>query len=136
MAPSLPPQFLFATGIENSCPTIQGGRVRVDEMAKCGHYEHWRTDFALVQELGVSYLRYGPPIHRTWTAHRSYDWSFADETYADLRRRAIVPVTDLCHFGVPDWVGVFQNHDFPDLFAEYARAFAERFPWVQLYTPV
>src|SRR4051812_18585787 len=136
MAPSLPPQFLFATGIENSCPTIQGGRVRVDEMAKCGHYEHWRTDFALVQELGVIYLRYGPPIHGTWTAHRRYDWSFADETYADLRRRAIVPVTDLCHFGVPDWVGDFQNHDFPELFAEYARAFAARFPWVQLYTPV
>jgi beta-glucosidase len=43
---------------------------------------------------------------------------------------------DLCHFGVPDWIGDFQNPDFPRLFADYARAFAERFPWVQLYTPV
>jgi beta-glucosidase/6-phospho-beta-glucosidase/beta-galactosidase len=43
---------------------------------------------------------------------------------------------DLCHFGVPDWIGDFQNPDFPELFAGYARAFACRFPWVQLYTPV
>jgi len=127
---------MFATGIENSCPTIEGGRVRVDEMAKCGHYEQWRTDFALLQELGVSYLRYGPPILRTWTGDTSYDWSFADETYAELHRLNVVPITDLCHFGVPDWIGNFQNGDFPELFASYARAFAERFPWVQLYTPV
>jgi beta-glucosidase/6-phospho-beta-glucosidase/beta-galactosidase len=37
---------------------------------------------------------------------------------------------------VPDWIGDFQNPDFPELFADYARAFAQRFPWVQLYTPV
>src|SRR4029079_8568079 len=28
------------------------------------------------------------------------------------------------------------NPDFPNLFAAYAKAFAQRFPWVQLYTPV
>ena len=37
---------------------------------------------------------------------------------------------------MPDWIGDFQNPDFPALFAAYARAFAQRFPWVQLYTPV
>jgi beta-glucosidase len=37
---------------------------------------------------------------------------------------------------VPDWIGNFQNPDFPQLFATYAGAFADRFPWVQLYTPV
>jgi beta-glucosidase/6-phospho-beta-glucosidase/beta-galactosidase len=37
---------------------------------------------------------------------------------------------------VPDWVGDFQNPDFPTLFADYVRAFAVRFPWVQFYTPV
>ena len=128
--------FLFATGIENSYPTINGGRTRVDEMEACGHYTHWRKDFDLVQELGLSFLRYGPPIHRTWLGPDRYDWSFADETYHELRRCDIIAITDLCHFGVPDWIGNFQNPDFPELFGEYARAFAERFPWVQLYTPV
>lgn len=130
------PAFMFATGIENSIPTIRNGRTRVDEMAKCRHYEQWRKDFDLVQELGLTFLRYGPPLHTTWKAPGRYDWSFADETFRELERREIIPITDLCHFGVPDWLGNFQNPDFPRLFADYARAFAERFRWVQLYTPV
>ena len=130
------PVFLFATGIENSVPTIDGGRTRRDEMAECGHYDNWRTDFECVDELGVRFLRYGPPIHSTFTGPNKFDWTFADETFADLRARDIVPITDLCHFGLPDWLGNFQNPDFPDLFAAYARAFSERFPWVQLFTPV
>src|SRR5262249_33459404 len=65
-----------------------------------------------------------------------YDWSFADATFGELRRQEITPIADLCHFGVPDWIGTFQNADFPQLFAAYAEAFARRFPWVQLYTPV
>lgn len=127
---------MFATGIENSCPTIDSGRIRVDQMESCGHYRLWREDFALVQDLGISILRYGPPIHRTYLGPGRYDWSFADETFGELRRADIAPITDLCHFGVPDWMGNFQNSDFPELFATYASAFARRFPWVQLYTPV
>jgi beta-glucosidase len=130
------PTFMFATGIENSYPTINEGRVRVDEMEKCGHYKYWKTDFEKVEELGIRFLRYGPPFHRTFVGPDRLDWSFADETFRELKRRQIIPITDLCHFGVPDWIGNFQNPDFPQLFAGYARAFAERFPWVQLYTPV
>jgi beta-glucosidase/6-phospho-beta-glucosidase/beta-galactosidase len=130
------PGFIFATGIENSAPTIQGGRLRVDEMEKCGHYQHWRTDFSLVQELGIDFLRYGPPLHRTFLGPECFDWSFTDEAFGEIFRRNIVPIVDLCHFGVPDWIGNFQNPDFPRLFANYAKAFAERYPWVQLYTPV
>lgn len=128
--------FMFATGVENSIPKIKGGRVRVDQMASCGHYTHWRKDFDLVQEMGLSFLRYGPPLHTTLLGADRYDWEFADVTFAELRRRNIVPIVDLCHFGLPDWLGDFQNPDFPEVFARYAKAFATRFPWVQLYTPV
>ncbi|WP_188562438.1 family 1 glycosylhydrolase [Hymenobacter frigidus] len=130
------PQFLFATGIENSNPTIQNGTLRVDELEKCNHYQLWEKDFDLVDELGIRFLRYGPPIHTTFLGPDKYDWAFADLTFQDLLRRNIAPIVDLCHFGVPDWIGNFQNPDFPVLFAQYARAFAQRFPWVQLYTPV
>jgi len=130
------PLFLFATGIENSIPTIQNGRVRRDQMEECGHYLHWERDFELVEELGIRFLRYGPPLYRTFLGPGRFDWEFTDLTFARLRARDIVPIVDLCHFGVPDWIGDFQNPDFPDLFAEYAGAFARRFPWVQLYTPV
>lgn len=127
---------MFATGIENSIPTIRGGTVRMDEMEKCGHYRHWKKDFHLARSLGLNFLRYGPPLHRTFLGQDKYDWSFADETFNELRRLDMVPIVDLCHFGVPGWIGNFQNPEFPELFAGYARAFAQRFPWVQLYTPV
>jgi beta-glucosidase len=130
------PAFLFATGIENSAPTIKHGRLRVDEMDKCGHYRYWREDFDLVQELGILFLRYGLPLHQTWLDVERYDWAFADQTFGELQARDLVPIADLCHFGVPDWLGNFQNPDFPELFAGYAKSFAERFPWIQLYTPI
>ena len=130
------PFFMFATGIENSIPTIGNGRVRVDELEKCAFYENWRTDFDLLEEIGVSFLRYGPPLHRTFIAPDRFDWEFADLTMNRLKELDVAPIADLCHFGVPDWIGDFQNPDFPELFEGYARAFATRYPWVQLYTPV
>src|SRR3954463_12390635 len=36
----------------------------------------------------------------------------------------------------PGWIGGFANPAFPRLFAEYAKAFAGRYPWVRRYTPV
>ncbi len=135
-----PPQhFLFATGIENSYPVVSAGdgRLRrVDEMEKCGHYRRWKEDFHLVKQLGLEYLRYGPPYYREHLGPGRYQWDFADQTYAELRRLGIRTITDLCHFGVPDWVGSFQNPDWPELFAGYAAAFARRFPWVRFYTPI
>jgi beta-glucosidase/6-phospho-beta-glucosidase/beta-galactosidase len=128
--------FMFATGIENSIPTINNGRTRIDQMEKCGHYKHWRTDFELLKELDLQVLRYGPPLHTTFVGPGRYDWSFADLTLCELERLNVIPIIDLCHFGVPDWIGNFQNPDFPELFASYAEAFAERYPWVQLYTPI
>ena len=130
------PYFMFATGIENSVPTINHGRTRIDQYEKCGHYKHWKEDFALAKELGTMFLRYGPPIHRSWLGPNQYDWEFADVTFAEIKRLDLVPIVDLCHFGVPDWLGNFQNPDFPALFAQFAEAFADRFPWIQLYTPV
>jgi beta-glucosidase len=135
-SPRPPVPFLFATGIEASAPTIDGGRTRVDELEKCGHYDRWEEDLRLVAELGIGCLRYGPPLHRAFLDRDRFDFAFADAGFGLLRRLGVVPIADLCHFGVPDWIGTFQNPDFPELFAGYAAAFARRFPWVQLYTPV
>jgi beta-glucosidase/6-phospho-beta-glucosidase/beta-galactosidase len=128
-------EFLFATGIENSYPVIAGG-VRVDEMEKCGHYRHWEEDLDLVRETGLRYLRWGPALYKTFLAPGRYDWAWFDDVMDGLRRRDIEPVLDLCHFGVPDWLGDFQNADFPEYFAEYAAACARRYPHVRYWTPV
>ena len=129
-------EFMFATGIECSYPTLDGGRWRVDELAMCGHYRHWRRDLELVRALGISYLRYGPPLHEICRDPNRYDWSFMDAVAEEMRRLGIKPIIDLCHFGVPDWLENFQNPKMPETLAAYAGAFAERYPWVQHYTPV
>src|SRR5438477_9872590 len=79
--------FMFATGIENSSPTIGHGRVRIDEMDSCGHYMKWRLDFDKVQELDIRFLRYGVPLYKVYLGPNLFDWSFSDEVFADLRRR-------------------------------------------------
>ncbi|GJG89558.1 hypothetical protein tb265_47390 [Gemmatimonadetes bacterium T265] len=132
-------RFLFATGIECSYPTALGrdGRpVRRDQLAECGHYVRWREDLALVRDLGLRVLRYGLPYYRVHLAPDRYDWGFADAALAEIRRLGITPILDLLHFGVPDWVGDFQNPELPLHFARYADAVAERYPWVRFYTPV
>lgn len=132
-------KFMFSTGIENSYPTIllpDGRTKRVDELEKTDHYNQWEKDFGLVKELGIEFLRYGPPYYKTHTAPGQYDWAFADETFAKLKELHITPIVDLLHFGIPDWMGNFQNPSFPHYFAEYASAFAKRYPDLQLYTPI
>jgi beta-glucosidase/6-phospho-beta-glucosidase/beta-galactosidase len=129
-------RFMFATGIECSYPTLEGGRWRMDQMAACEHYRHWRTDLELVRELGLRYLRYGPPLHLIHQGSGNYEWTFLDEVADGMQRLGIVPIMDLCHFGVPDWLQNFQNPEVPHALADYARAFARRYPWVRLYTPV
>ena len=131
-----PRNFMFATGIECSYPTIQQGRVRRDLLAECGHYDRWKEDLGLVKELGLRVLRYGLPYHRTHLGPGKYDWEFADQVMAEMQRLKITPILDLLHFGVPDWLGNFQNPALPIHFAAYAAAVAERYPWVKLYTPV
>src|SRR5215213_962146 len=132
-------KFMFATGIENSYPTIQlpdGTTKRIDEMEKCCHYKNWQRDFELVRKMGISFLRYGPPYYKTHTGPGQFDWEFTDDTFHKMKELNIIPIVDLCHFGVPDWMGDFQNPDFPQYFSEYARAFALRFPYIQYYTPI
>jgi beta-glucosidase/6-phospho-beta-glucosidase/beta-galactosidase len=138
-SPAGPSRFIFATGIECSYPTItgpDGRRRRVDELEKTYHYRHWQEDLRLVRQLGLRHLRYGPPYHRVHLGPGRYDWEFTDRAFAEMRRLGLVPIVDLCHFGVPDWIGDFQNPDWPEHFAAYAGAFAARYPWVQFYTPV
>jgi beta-glucosidase/6-phospho-beta-glucosidase/beta-galactosidase len=128
--------FMFATGVECSAPTIKNKRVRRDLLEECGHYERFREDLQLVVDLGLRVLRYGLPIHRIYLAPGKYDWSFADEAMGEIRRLDITPILDLLHFGVPDWLGDFQNPELPGRFAEYAAAVAERYSWVRYYTLV
>ena len=129
-------EFMFATGIECSYPTINGGRWRIDQLAETKHYANWRRDLELVRELGLRYLRYGPPLHLIFLAPGKYDWAFMDRVCEAMQQLQIVPIMDLCHFGVPDWLENFQNGELAQRLSEYAGEFARRYSWVKFYTPV
>jgi beta-glucosidase/6-phospho-beta-glucosidase/beta-galactosidase len=131
--------FAFATGIECSNPAVvdaRGNRLRRDLLTECGHLERFREDLQLVKELGIPCLRYGLPNHLISLGPDRFDWSFADEAMAQIQRLGITPILDLLHFGIPDWMGDFQNAEMPLHFANYAGAVAQRYPWVRGYTPV
>ena len=133
-----PGRFLFATGIECSYPTIRqkGKTIRRDQLEETCHYHHWKQDLKLVHDLGLRALRYGLPYYKTHLGPERYDWDFADEVMREMRRLKIEPILDLLHFGLPDWLGDFQNPELPLHFAAYAEAVAKRYPWVRFYTPV
>src|SRR3954454_2639200 len=91
-------QFIFATGMENSYPTIQlpDGKIkRVDEMEKTKHYDNWQTDLELVNAIGNTHLRYGPPYYKTHLSPGKYDWEFTDNTFKKLQELNIIPIVDL-----------------------------------------
>jgi beta-glucosidase/6-phospho-beta-glucosidase/beta-galactosidase len=131
-----PGNFMFATGIECSYPTIDNGKIRRDQLEECGHYKYWKKDLQLVKDLGLKVLRYGLPYYSIHRGEGRYDWSFADEVMNEMKRLKITPILDLLHFGLPEWLGNFQNPELPVHFSNYAKAVAKRYPWVRYYTPV
>ncbi len=65
--------FMFATGIECSYPTIDNGKIRRDQLEECGHYKYWKEDLHLVKELGLNVLRYGLPYYFIHQTHDKFD---------------------------------------------------------------
>jgi beta-glucosidase/6-phospho-beta-glucosidase/beta-galactosidase len=100
------------------------------------HYEMWQQDFELAREIGITHIRYGPPLHLIFEGPGRYDWDYIDPQMEELCELGPEPIIDLCHFGVPSWLGNFQNPDIDRALEEFAGAFAKRFPWVRFYTPV
>src|SRR4051812_34940249 len=105
--------FMFATGIECSYPKFDNGRIRRDELEECGHYKYWREDLQLVKDLGLKVLRYGLPYYKIHLGPDKYDWEFADLAMREIQRLEITPILDLMHFGIPDWLGDYQNPELP-----------------------
>ncbi len=131
-----PGNFMFATGIECSYPTINNGKIRRDLLEECGHYERFEEDLHLIKDLGLKVVRYGLPYYKMSRTEGRYDWEFADKAMKLIQKLELTPILDLMHFGVPDWIGDFQNPELPVHFANYCAAVARRYPWVRYYTPV
>jgi beta-glucosidase/6-phospho-beta-glucosidase/beta-galactosidase len=132
--------FLWAAGIEDTfVPQVRSGHRSLDEYELMGHYEHWREDLSLGRDLGLKAMRWGVPWYKVEPERGKFEWGWIDEVLGFMTEELkIFPIVDLMHYGTPFWLKrEFAHQDYPDLVADYAAAFAERYKHtIKWYTPL
>lgn len=132
--PSLASSLELWAGVECSVTRINDRFY--DQLERQGHYSR-RSDLEEFARLGIRALRY--PVLWEKTAPRSIedaDWSWAEERLTLLRQLNVRPIVGLVHHGSGPSYTSLVDEEFPEKLAAYARAVAEKFPWVEDYTPV
>jgi hypothetical protein len=132
------PDFAVACGEEASDPTVlhDGSVVRVDELAASAHLDHQDADLAAVSDLGVRLWRYGMPWRLIEPCPGQYDWTLWDRALEACNRHGLVPIVDLCHFGLPDHYPGFCDPVWVAGFLRYVEAFIARYRDPMFFTPV
>ena len=132
-APPSPSLELWA-GIE--CTVNRMGDRYVDQLELSGHASR-PGDLDLFADLGIRTVRYPVLWERTAPdGVERADWSWADERLGRLRELGITPIVGLVHHGSGPRHTSLVDPGFPDGLARFARAVAERYPWVEAFTPV
>ncbi len=121
-------------GVE--CTVNRVGEHYFDQLERNGHSDRLE-DLTLFQELSIKKIRY--PI--LWeriapNGIKKADWSWPDERLSRLRTAGIDPIVGLVHHGSGPRNTSLIDPEFAEKLAVYARAVAERYPWVTDYTPI
>jgi dTDP-4-dehydrorhamnose reductase len=121
-------------GIE--CTVNRVGDRYFDQLEKSGHANRIE-DLDAIADLGIRVLRY--PV--LWERHAPHagvspDWAWSDARLARLRELRIEPIVGFVHHGSGPRYTNLLDDGFADGLARYAAQFAERYPWVERYTPV
>jgi dTDP-4-dehydrorhamnose reductase len=93
-------------------------------------------DLEAIAALGIRTLRYPILWELTEPEEGHPAWSWAERRLKRLRELAITPIAGLLHHGAGPSHCLLLDSDFPSSFARYAGAVAQRFPWIDLYTPI
>lgn len=121
-------------GIE--CTVSRIGAVYRDQLELSGHAGRVQ-DLDLLAGLGLRALRYPLLWERLQPDPASaIDWRWADERLSRLRGLGIRPVVGLVHHGSGPRHTSLLDPSFAAGLADFGRAIATRFPWVDAYTPV
>ncbi len=107
-----------------------------DQTRRTGHHQR-EQDLDLIASLGLAAVRYPLLWERTApNGLASADWSWPDERLHRLRELGLRPIVGLVHHGSGPSDTSLLDQAFPERLAAYAEAVAERYPWVEDYTPV
>lgn len=112
------------------------GDLFFDQTLRSGHQDRL-ADLEMFAGLGLRALRY-PVLWERVSPHRptETDFAWSDERLAELRRLGLHPIVGLVHHGSgPAYTSLLAD-DFAAGLATHARAVAERYPWVEDWTPV
>jgi dTDP-4-dehydrorhamnose reductase len=117
------------TGLE--CTLNRIGENYFDQCRRTGHYDRL-SDIELFHSLHAERIRY-PCL---WESVEDGGWANLDQRLGELRRLQMKPIAGLLHHGSGPRHTSLLDPGFPFKFADYARRFAERFPWIEDYTPI
>ncbi|MBV8971208.1 MAG: family 1 glycosylhydrolase, partial [Sphingomonadaceae bacterium] len=120
----------------HECTVNRVGETFRDQTRLTGHEER-PDDLARFAGLGIRRLRY-PVLWERVAPDRpdARDWTWSDARLAEIRRLGMTPIVGLLHHGSGPAYTSLVDADFPRLFAGYAAAAAERYPWVDDWTPI
>ena len=112
-----------------------GGRY-FDQMHWSGHAVR-PGDLDRFAALGITAVRY-PVLWERVAPHSldALDWEWPDARLRRIRALGMRPIVGLLHHGSGPRYTSLVDESFPDLLGRYARAVAERYPWVTEWTPV
>src|SRR3954462_3239741 len=118
------------------CTVNRLGENYMDQLELSGHAQR-ESDLDLLREIGITAVRYPVLWERVApNGLATADWSWSNRRLQKLRELNIKPIVGLLHHGSGPRHTNLLDPRFPELFAEYARAVAERYPWVESYTPI
>jgi dTDP-4-dehydrorhamnose reductase len=121
-------------GVE--CTVNRVGDRWFDQLERTGH-AHRLDDLDRLAGLGARAVRYPVLWERTAPDGLARArWEFADERLARLRDLGVRPIVGLLHHGSGPKDTSLVDDAFPEKLAVYARAVAERYPWVDDWTPI
>lgn len=121
-------------GLECSVARIGDGVY--DQILATGH-DHRLTDIDDIAALGLTAIRYPVLWERVAPDHPDRpDWSWTDRRLGRLRELGVRPIVTLLHHGKGPSHTDLTAADFAQGFADFAGRVAERYPWVDAYTPI